>query len=178
MLKQYPSVLPVALKADRAFQMVDPLVSTPSDNGQTRWDRRFTDVPFSTPVSWILNDWECALFRTWYKNTIRDGADWFEMPLTSAEGREVRECHFAQAYSGPSRLGYNRWKIEASLVLRRLPEIDEGWVELPEYWLPESRAIFDIALNSIWPLSPWDPALGGPAFDRGINEKWPLEVPQ
>lgn len=151
MLKKYPSALPAALKADRAFQMVDPLVSSASDNGQTRWDRRFTDVPYSTPVSWIFDDAECALFRTWYENTIRSGADWFEMPLTSPEGREVRECHFTQAIAGPERVGYDRWRMSGQIVLRRLETIDEDWVLLPDFWLPAGRGIFDIAMNRKWP---------------------------
>lgn len=151
MLKQYPSALPAAQKADRAYQMVDPLVSTASDNGQTRWDRRFTDVPYSTPVSWIFNDAECALFRTWYVNAIRNGADWFEMPLASDDGRQVRECHFVQAYAGPERLGYDRWRIAANLVLRRLPVIDGDWLLLPDFWLDDGRKIFDIAMNRKWP---------------------------
>lgn len=151
MLKQYPSALPAAQKADRAFQMVDPLVSTSSDNGQTRWDRRFTDVPFSTPVSWVFDDAECALFRTWYANEIRHGADWFEMLITSPEGREVRQCHFAQAIAGPERVGYDRWRMTGQLVLRRLETIDEDWLILPDFWLLQGRAIFDIAMNRKWP---------------------------
>lgn len=151
MLKQYPASLPPARKSDRSYQMVDPLVSSGSDNGQTRWDRRFTDVPYSTPVHWIFTDAECALFRTWHKNVIRSGADWFEMPLVADDGREIRECHFVQAFAGPERFGYDRWKVTANLVLRRLPEIDPGWLELPEYWLPPGPSIFDVAINRIWP---------------------------
>jgi hypothetical protein len=151
MLKKYPAALPVARKADRAYQMVDPLVSTPFDSGKTRWDRRFTDVPFSTPVTWIFTNAQYSLFRTWYKNLIRDGADWFEMPLAADDGREVRECHFVQGYSGPDRLGFDRWRVSASLVLRRLPVIDPDWLDASEYWLPPGISIFDRAVNYHWP---------------------------
>jgi hypothetical protein len=176
MLKQYPSTLPAAQKMDRAFQMVDPLVSSASSNGQTRWDRQFTDTPTATPVSWVFEDWQCALFRTWYKNTIHAGADWFEMQLKAPEGGELRECHFVQGYAGPERFGYGHWKITANLVLRRLPEIDPGWLDLPEFWDPRGRSIFDISLNSFWPLSPYDADRDAGVFDRAINEEWPEEV--
>lgn len=171
MLKQYPPTLPAALKADRAFQMVDPLVSSTSDNGQTRWDRRFTDVPNSTPVSWIFTDWQCALFRSWFANTIRSGADWFEMPLTADDGREMRECHFVQAYAGPERLGYDRWRITATLVLRRLPTIDPGWIEIPEFWDPRGRKVFDNAINMLWPLNKFQVYILD--VDEAINKEWP-----
>lgn len=151
MLK-YPDFLPVARKSDRAYQMVDPLESTTSDNGQTRWDRKFTDVPVSTPVHWILTDAECAMFRTWYANVLRWGAEWFEMPLAADDGREVRECHFVTGYAGPIRQGYDRWRIDANLVLRRLPTIDPDWLLLPEYWFAPGNSIFDRAINRVWPL--------------------------
>ena len=176
MLEKYPESLPAPLKADRAFQMVDPLVSTPFDSGQTRWDRQFTDVPTATPVSWIFSDAQCAVFRTWYQNRINLGADWFEMTMASDDGREVRECHFVKAYAGPERLGFNRWRISASLLLRRLPTIDPEWIELPEYWEPRGRAILDLALSRYWPIDPYDGTADGLVFDRAINEKWPEEA--
>ena len=145
MLEKYPEYLPAALKSDRAYQMVDPLVSTPFDNGQTRWDRRFTDVPYATPVSWIFTNAQLSLFRTWYQNKIRSGADWFEMKLAAEDGREVRECHFVQGYAGPTRLGVDRWRISANLVLRRLPTIDPDWLLLPDFVLHAD--IFDLATN-------------------------------
>lgn len=174
MLKQYPSVLPAPLKGDRSFQMVDPLVSSASENGQTRWDRRFTDVPTATPVSWILSDLECLAFESWYRDEIRDGADWFEMPLRTPKGRDVEECHFVSGYSGPARSGYDRWRIEAQIVLRRRPMLPPGWGEFPEFIL--GSGIIDVAINVHWPLYPYDANRDAGVFDRGINEKWPLEV--
>lgn len=153
MLEKYPDALPAALKADRAYQMADPLVSTPFDNGQTRWDRKFTDVPYATPVSWLFNNAQCALFRTWFANKIRNGADWFEMELASDDDREVRECHFVQGYAGPVRVGFDRWRVTANLVLRRLPVPDPGWLDEPDFFLDMGR--FDIAVN--WDLPQYVP---------------------
>lgn len=169
MLEKYPEALPAAQKMDRAYQMVDPLVSTPFDSGQTRWDRQFSDVPFSTPVSWVFTDKQCALFRTWYVNSINWGADWFEMPLASDDGREVRTCHFIQGFSGPVRLGFDRWRVSANIRLRRLPAIDPDWLLLPSFYLnPE---IFDYAVNDKWPLNPWQVYIL--ETDQAINEEWP-----
>lgn len=151
MLKQYPSVLPAPLKGDRSFQMVDPLVSTSSDNGQTRWDRRFTDVPTATPVSWILSDLQAQVFEAWYRDVIRDGADWFEMPLRSPVGRRVEQCHFVSAYSGPVRSGYDRWRFDAQIVLRRRPLPDVGEGNFPEDIL--TSELFDKTINLEWPTA-------------------------
>lgn len=151
MLKQYPSVLPAPLKGDRSFQMVDPLVSSASDNGQTRWDRRFTDVPTATAVSWVLNDIQCQAFEAWYKDVIRDGADWFEMPIRSPVGRHIEQCHFVAAYTGPARLGYDRWRIEARLVLRRRPVPNDNDGQFPEDIL--TSELFDKTINLEWPTA-------------------------
>lgn len=149
MLKKYPAGLPAPLKADRSFQMVEPLVSTSSDNGQTRWVRRFTDVPTATPVSWIFNDLQCQAFQSWYAGPLRDGAEWFEMPLTSDLGRRVEQCHFVSAYSGPKRLGYDRWQIEGQIVLRRRPLSGNNDGFFPEDVL--TSEIFDRTINLEWP---------------------------
>lgn len=149
MLKKYPNGLPAAQKADRAFKLVDPLVSTASDNGQTRWDRRFTDTPASTPVSWIFSDLEFQVFGAWYRDAIRSGAEWFEMPLSSPSGRHVEQCHFVAGYDGPTRLGYNRWRVGASLVLRRMPLPDVGEGNFPEDIL--TSELFDKTINLEWP---------------------------
>jgi hypothetical protein len=149
MLKQYPSGLPVPLKADRAFQMVDPLVSSASANGQTRWDRQFTDVPTATPVTWLFNDLECQAFVAWHKDAIRDGADWFTMPLRTEAGRHVETCHFIAAYSGPTRSGYDRWRIEAQLLLRRRPILNDNDGNFPDDVL--TSELFDKTINWEWP---------------------------
>ncbi len=149
-MRSYPTGMPAAIKAETSFQLVDPLVSTQSDNGQTRWDRRFTSVPASTPVKWIFTDSQCQAFQAWYRDQLRDGAEWFEMPLRSPVGRRMEQCHFTRAYSGPTRLGFNRWVVTAQLLLREMPLTFPGWGEFPEFILGAS--IIDFALNEEWPL--------------------------
>lgn len=168
MLK-YPDILPAPLKAGRAFQMVDPLVSTTFDSGQTRWDRQFTDVPTATPMSFIFSDVQCQAFEAWYRDVLKDGALWFEMPLRSPVGMDYQDAHFIKAYAGPDRLGYDRWRISANILLRRRPLPDEGWGEFPEFLL--GSAIIDRAINLEWPDSPFQTYMH--TFDYAINEQWP-----
>lgn len=148
MLK-YPDSLPVAQKAGRAFQMADPLVSTPFDNGQVRWDRRFTSTPTVTPMSWIFTDAEFQAFGGWYRDQLRSGAEWFEMRVRSPNGFNPEQCHFVEAYSGPTRLGFDRWRVDARLMLREqpLPDTDEGW--FPDDIL--TSELFDKTINLEWP---------------------------
>lgn len=169
MLKQYPVNLPAALKGDRSFQMVDPLVASTSENGQTRWDRRFTATPATTPVSWIFTNLECQAFQAWYRDQLRDGADWFEMPLRSPMGRMTEQCHFVQAYSGPEPAGYDRWRVSANLVLRRMPMHPPGWGAFPDFILGSD--IIDRALNEKWPLGKFQAR--AVYVDKALNQEWP-----
>lgn len=148
MLK-YPTGLPAALKSGQSFQMVDPLVSTPFDSGQTRWDRQFTDTPTVTPIAWIFTNVEFQAFGAWYRDQLRSGAEWFEMPVRSPVGRRLEQCHFASGYSGPTPLGYDRWRVDGQLVLRRqpLPGIGEGF--FPDEILASD--LFDKTINLEWP---------------------------
>lgn len=168
MLK-YPASLPAPLKSDRSFQMVDPLVSTPFDSGQTRWDRQFTDVPTATPVSFIFSDVQCQAFEAWYRDVLRDGAEWFEMPLRTPVGRSEEQVHFVKGYSGPERMGFDRWRISASLILRRRPIPAPGSGEFPDFILMSS--IFDTAVNEYWPDHNWQTYM--PVGDLAINQQWP-----
>lgn len=144
-MHKYPDSLPAPQKMDRSFQMVDPLVSTPFDSGQTRWDRQFTDVPTATPVSFIFTDLQCQAFQAWYRDVLKDGMLWFKLPLRTPIGLNDEEVHFIKGYSGPTRMGYDRWQITANILLRRqpLPAMGEG--EFPEDIL--FSELFDLTIN-------------------------------
>ncbi|MCY1440779.1 hypothetical protein D9M71_570640 [compost metagenome] len=148
-MPKYPDSLPRPLKADRAFEMIDPLVATPFDSGQTRWDRRFTDVPTETPVSFIFNDAQCQAFQAWYRDQLADGALWFDMPLRSPIGRRDEQCHFVRGYSGPRRLGFDRWRVEAMLRLRRIPLPPMGEGNFPDDIVYSE--LFDLTINREMP---------------------------
>lgn len=145
MLDRYPESLPAPLKVETAFQMVDPLVSTPFDSGQTRWDRQFTDVPTATPMAFIFNDAECQAFMAWHRDVLKDGAKWFEMPIRTPVGMNYEEAHFVKAYSGPSRTGYDKWRISANILLRRRPMPPMGEGEFPEDIV--FSELFDLTIN-------------------------------
>lgn len=151
MLNKYPASLPPPLKSDRDFQMVDPLISTQYDTGQTRWDRRFTDVPTATPISFLFNDAQCQAFQAWYRDVLKHGMLWFVLPLRSPIGRNDEECHFVQGYSGPTRVGFDRWRITAQIVLRRIPLPPIGEGEFPDDIVYSE--LLDLTINREWPAA-------------------------
>ncbi|VTM88697.1 Uncharacterised protein [Raoultella ornithinolytica] len=78
----YPAdYLPCPLKGNFGLKPTSPLKSTQMVTGRRRQRRAYTSVPTQTPVSWIFTDGQAQLFEAWFRDTITDGADWFNMPL-------------------------------------------------------------------------------------------------
>lgn len=148
-MPRYPDSLPPPLKQGRAFQMIDPLVSTPFDSGQMRWDRQFTDVPTETPVAFIFTDAQAQAFEAWYRDQLNSGALWFDLPLKSPVGRRDEQAHFLRGYAGPMRHGYDRWRFEAVIRLRRMPLPPMGEGNFPDDIVYSE--LFDQTINQEWP---------------------------
>lgn len=149
-MPSYPAGLPCALHQEYGLNHVSPLMRSELESGRARQRRRFTSVPSMANVSWIMTQAQAVLFEGWFKWTINDGADWFDMPLSSPMGVKDYECRFAGMYSGPRLTGRGMWTFSATLEVRERPVIAEDWIEIaPDYIL--FMDIFDLAMNREWP---------------------------
>lgn len=165
----YPSGLPRGLHNGRTYQTVSPLKRSELASGHARQRRNFTSVPTMASISWIFNSAQGHAFEAWWRDALKDGSLWFEMPLEVPAGYSNYQCRFTDIYSGPSRLGPNLWAYNAELELLERPLISPPWGEFPEYLLEAD--LIDTALNKEWPLSPWQTEAG--IFDITINQDWP-----
>lgn len=147
----YPSnYLPVPLQEGFGMKPVSPLLRTELSSGRARQRRLYTSTPTQAVVAWLLTDTEAQLFESWYRETISDGADWFNMPLRSPlDITDMCVCRFVDIYEGPTIDGGNYWRYSATLELWERPVLSSGWSEFPDYIINSS--IIDIALNREWP---------------------------
>lgn len=149
---------------------MSPLIRSELESGRARQRRRFTSVPEAVAINWLFTSTQARAFIAWFRDAITDGADWFECPLDHpALGLEYYVCRFSSVYSGPNRVGPDLWSISANLELRERANVLPGAGNFPEYILDAS--IFDIAMNSFWPLNQWDRY--AVVADTAINEDWP-----
>lgn len=147
----WPDYLPTPELDGYGIQHVDTMQRTQLESGRARQRRRFTSVPSNASVSWVMTNGQAAYFESWYKNIIKDGADWFEGPLKTPVGFGNYKIRFTAMYQGPVPFAFNQWRTTANVEIFERPTIPVEALESPEYL--EDAEIFDIAMNVYWPAA-------------------------
>lgn len=146
----YPSSLPWPVRSGYEARPVQTFLRTEMVSGRARQRRRFTSVPSETSVTWVFNsDNEAAAFEAWFRDAIKDGAEWFNCPLKTPTGEKYYVCRFTTMYTGPDLIGLCAWRVKATLELWERPLLDPGWGIVPDF--VSGMDIFDIAMNKMWP---------------------------
>lgn len=147
----YPSeYLPCPLKENFGLKPTSPLISTTMVTGRRKQRRAYASTPTQTPVAWIFTDGQAQYFEAWVRDTLVDGANWFNMPLLTPLGQQDYVCRFTDDfYDGPTPEGGMYWRYTATLELWERPILPPGWAEFPDYIV--NSDILDLALNSEWP---------------------------
>lgn len=156
----YPEGLPHPLVEGHTTQHVQPFRRTTMASGRAVQRRIYTSVPSMGNYSLILNDSQAAAFEVWFKVTLLDGAEWFNMPRRTPLGQSMLVCRFTGIYSGPNIHARNRWLFTFELESWERPVMPDEWALLPDYLI--YAGIFDLAMNREWPLvSPTQSAIDG-----------------
>ena len=145
----YPEGLPAPLREGHTTQHVTPFRRTNMTSGRARQRRLFTDVPSIGNYSWRMTDSEAAAFEVWFKEILKDGAEWFNILRKTPLGRVNHVCRFVDMYEGPNLVGVSEWMFTAQLESWERPLLPPGWGILPEYVIHAD--IFDIAMNREMP---------------------------
>lgn len=146
----YPEGLPLPERDGYGFQSVSPMIRSELQSGRARQRRRYTSVPTTSSVSWLLDDTEAQLFEGWFEYVLLSGTLFFECPLKTPQGLETYQARFTDIYRGPTLVGDSFWRFTANLELLKRPLVDREWfLILPDYVLMAD--IFDIAMNREWP---------------------------
>lgn len=146
----YPDGLPTPARAGYAIQHTSPFMRTEMTTGRARQRRTFTSVPSTAQLSWLLTNAQAQVFEAWFRDSITDGADWFNITLTTPVGKLAPyECRFAAMYDGPALVGLDHWRFTAEVEMRERPVLPRGWGDFPEFIMGSD--IIDQALNREWP---------------------------
>ncbi|MNB94605.1 hypothetical protein D3C75_417610 [compost metagenome] len=126
------------------------MIRSELQSGRSRQRRRYTSVPTTASVSWLLDDAESQLFEGWFEYVLLSGSLFFECPLKTTVGLEIYQARFTDTYRGPTLVGDSFWRFTASLELLKRPLVEPEWfLILPDYILMAD--IFDRAVNQEWP---------------------------
>jgi len=146
----YPEGLPTPLREGRDNNHVSPLNRTKMASGRSRQRRGFTSVPTIATVTWMFrNDSYAALFELWFKETLKDGAEWFNCPLNTPIGSMDYVCRFTDIYQGPTPFAVGRWRISAELEIYERPTLPAEDINYPDELIYADR--FDFTMNRDWP---------------------------
>jgi len=102
-------------------------------------------------LSWLMTNTQALLFEGWFAHGITDGADWFNIVLTTPVGRLVPyECRFTEMYDGPELVGLDSWRFKAKVEIRERPILAREWYLYGQEFVLGSD-IIDRAINQEWP---------------------------
>ena len=123
---------------------------TQLQSGRSRQRRKYTSVPTSGSVSWVMSRAQALVFEAWFRDVVIDGASWFYMPRKTPLGMQSQATRFT-AMPDPEPFGPNRWKYSSSVETwgRPVDIVPAGWGEFPQFLLEAN--IIDVALNREWP---------------------------
>lgn len=122
----YPASLPAPAADGFSLQPVDPVIRTDFEAGPVRTRRRYTNAPTRVSVSWVLNRLQMAVFESWHRHTLSDGAAAFDCPLDNGQGVTTwGNVRFAEMWRA-QRLGPNAWRVTATLEAAERPVMSAG----------------------------------------------------
>jgi hypothetical protein len=147
----YPDkYLPIPLQDGFGYKPVSPMLRTQLTSGRARQRRLYTSTPTQADVSWLFNEGQSQLFEAWYRETISDGAAWFNMKIRAPTGIYDRVCRFTDIYEGPTLTGGKYWQYSATLELWERPLVMPGYADAAPGFVVQ-QDIFDLAMNREWP---------------------------
>lgn len=123
-MANWPSTLPAPQYAGYSLKPTQAFLRTNMDAGPARQRRRFSVVPTTVPVSFVLSEEGFATFQAWWHFTISDGAGWFNVSLLNGKGMTTCEARFTGAYE--SSLVGRDWAVSGTLEVRAMPTLTEA----------------------------------------------------
>ncbi len=110
----WPSTLPTPLRDQYSFELVDGVIRTNMESGKPRVRRTFTDTPVRASVRWRFTEAQLAVFESFHKNDLDEGAAVFDMHMLNGKGATVWQVQFASPYT-VTVAGGNKYDVTATL---------------------------------------------------------------
>lgn len=133
----WPSQLPLPTFQGYAIEPLEGVLRTEMSQGAARQRQQYTSVPERVSVRWRFSQWQYALFRSWYKNKAKRGAEYFSITLLTGLGMVPHEARFAGSgnapyHTEPQRGGKNGtiWIVTTTLEVRDSPDLSEDVLDL------------------------------------------------
>lgn len=117
----FPEALPNVIMGDYSYKQANNLIRTEMESGPAKVRRRFVSVPTDVNVSWKFSRAELAIFENFFRNTIYDGATWFQIKLVNGAGETLCTARFKEAYDASTDAKEHSWVVRGKLEVFGLP---------------------------------------------------------
>ena len=138
-LQPYPLTIRSILRAGKSRSQPASFAMAEPRRGPGYSQATGTDVPVIWDVTFRFTEQEAQVFFTWFTYIIREGLDWFTMPIRTEFGVIEHECHFLPGEM-PERENGQLFEYSAKIMARKLvvpdgvAEAAELIVALPDWW--------------------------------------------
>lgn len=150
---RYPSELPPFVRTGYEIQGASPMIRTEMSNGKAKQRRRYKSVPtYIMATTAPMTSWQAVIFESWWHEVLVGGSEWFEAPISTPLGYEMRVMRFTDVYSGPTMSGICGWQFRFSLELLKAPILPGGWMNGAPDFISNINQ-FDVLMNQTWPLA-------------------------
>lgn len=145
----FPDSLPGPLRENHSLQPAPTFEGTTMASGRTRYRSTFEFVPTRGNWEYLFDSGEAMAFEAWFRDELRDGAEWFNAKRKTPMGVIDLVCHFTAMYSGPTLFGVSHWRYTCPIEIIERPILPPGWGAFPG--LVAGASIIDLAANREWP---------------------------
>ncbi len=146
----YPAGLPNPLREGHSLQPVSPFRRTTMASGRSRQRLLYEAVPVRGTWAFLFKtDSQAAAFEAWFRDALKNGTEWFNIPRRTPLGVIKLVCQFTDIYQGPELVGRSSWRYNCPLEIWERPLMPAGWGLHPEFLIDAS--LFDRAINKEWP---------------------------
>lgn len=118
-MASWPNTLPKPALNGYGLEPQESMLATQMEAGPKRYRKRYTAVPEDIKGNLIFSAAQMAIFKTFYKTTINQGADWFVFDGLNLGAGIVNgsEVHFKKPYTSLMiERGY--WTVNFELEVR------------------------------------------------------------
>ena len=111
----FPATLPGMSMRNYSLKPTNNIIRTEMEAGPARTRRRYISAPTEVTVQWRFSLDELEIFQTFYRDTIFDGAGWFNIKVVDGRGEGTYLARFREPYQATTEAREYLWTVNATL---------------------------------------------------------------
>lgn len=124
----FPTTLLPAPSFAFSINTQSAITRTTIQGGKARQRRRTRKPTNLVTATWELDSTQISIFRSWFEDALKNGENWFTIPLKLSRSSKIFQMRFTQGYT-TNHVPVNNWSVNASLEIDDLLDVPFGEIE-------------------------------------------------